>query len=78
MTAYLLAFTAFSMTALLCFAGLRAWRGWLDLKRFELSRSDRPQADAADAPSDTGVRIEVADLKERLRKLEAIANGVEL
>lgn len=29
------------------------------------------------APS-TGSRIEVADLKERVRKLEAIAAGIEL
>ncbi len=76
MTAYLIAFTALSVTFMLCFAGLRAWRGWLDLRRFELSRGDRLSHDAPEA--DTGTRIEVADLKERLRKLEAIASGLDV
>ena len=54
-------------------AGLRAWNGWLDLKRFELTH------DAADRtlPPATG-RIEIADLRERVRKLEAIAAGIDL
>jgi hypothetical protein len=54
------------------FAGLKAWNGWLELKRFELTH------DAADRhlPAATG-RIEMADLKERIRKLEAIAAGIE-
>jgi hypothetical protein len=53
-------------------AGLKAWNGWLDLKRFELTH------DAADRhlPAASG-RIEMADLKERIRKLEAIAAGIE-
>ncbi|WP_379920705.1 hypothetical protein [Erythrobacter sp. R86502] len=56
---------------------LRGWQGWLDLKRQELDRSAaRP---AADEGSSIGTaRIELADLKERIRKLEAIASGVEL
>lgn len=56
---------------------LRAWQGWLDLKRQELDRgSARP---AQDEGSGIGTaRIELADLKERIRKLEAIASGVEL
>jgi hypothetical protein len=54
-------------------AGLKAWTGWLDLKRFELTH------DAADRtlPPASG-RIEMADLKERIRKLEAIAAGIDL
>jgi hypothetical protein len=54
-------------------AGLKAWNGWLDLKRFELTH------DAADRtlPPATG-RIEIADLRERVRKLEAIAAGIDL
>ncbi len=56
---------------------LRAWNGWLELKRRELDRAaPRP---AADEGSGIGTaRIELADLKERIRKLEAIASGVEL
>jgi hypothetical protein len=54
-------------------AGLKAWNGWLELKRFELTH------DSADrtVPPASG-RIEIADLKERVRKLEAIAAGIDL
>jgi len=54
-------------------AGLKAWNGWLDLKRFELTH------EAADRglPPASG-RIEMADLKERIRKLEAIAAGIDM
>ena len=56
---------------------LRGWQGWLDLKRQELERTG--QRPAADEGSTIGTaRIELADLKERIRKLEAIASGVEL
>jgi len=58
-------------------AALRAWQGWLDLKRRELDRV--PAAATVDEGSGIGTaRIELADLKERIRKLEAIASGVEL
>ena len=69
----ILAATALGITAMLCLAALRAWRGWLDLKRLELARRDLP-----DAADDVGVRIELAAVRERLKKLEAIASGVEL
>jgi hypothetical protein len=54
-------------------AGLKAWNGWLELKHFELTH------DAADRtlPPATG-RIEIADLRERVRKLEAIAAGIDI
>ncbi|MBU7581271.1 MAG: hypothetical protein KAF27_12545 [Porphyrobacter sp.] len=59
-------------------AALRAWQGWLDLKRRELDRAPAGHG-ALDEPSGMGTaRIELADLKERIRKLEAIASGVEL
>ncbi len=67
--------TALLITAMLCVAGLSAWRGWLDLKRLELGQ-DRP--DTAALESDVGVRIELAAVRERLKQLEAIASGVEL
>ncbi len=63
--------------ALVAAALLRAWAGWLDYKRQELERA-HPNA-AKDEGSGLGTaRIELADLKERIRKLEAIASGVEL
>ncbi len=54
-------------------AGLKAWNGWLELKRFELTH------DAGDRglPPASG-RIEIADLRERVRKLEAIAAGIDI
>lgn len=52
---------------------LTGWRGWLELKRSEMQ-----QMRLDSAPPSAASRIEVADLKERIRKLEAIAAGVEL
>ena len=65
---------ALGVTAMLCLTAYRAWRGWLDLKHLELSR----RAAAGEDGEDVGLRIELADVRERLKKLEAIANGVEL
>lgn len=55
------------------FAGLKAWSGWLELKKMELTQSigDRGLPPA-------GGRIEIADLRERVRKLEAIAAGIDI
>ncbi|HEY0149716.1 MAG TPA: hypothetical protein VGB70_12035 [Allosphingosinicella sp.] len=59
-------------------AALKGWAGWLELKRLELTAaaagtrvSERPHGGAGDL-------IEVADLKERVRKLESIASCVDL
>ena len=56
---------------------LRAWQGWLAFKRQELDRH-QPGAEPAAGSSMGAARIELADLKERIRKLEAIASGVDL
>ncbi|MCY7271923.1 MAG: hypothetical protein LH485_07740 [Sphingomonas bacterium] len=56
------------------FATLKGWQGWLELKRMELV-SGRAEATL---PPTVGGRIEIADLKERVRKLEAIAAGIDL
>jgi hypothetical protein len=55
-------------------ATLKGWQGWLELKRMELV-SGRAEATL---PPTGGGRIELADLKERVRKLEAIAAGIDL
>ncbi|WP_066720375.1 hypothetical protein [Sphingomonas pituitosa] len=57
-------------------AALSGWRGWLALKHRELVELRRPEPTAT-MPSPAS-RIELADLKERIRKLEAIAAGVDL
>jgi len=56
-------------------ATLKGWQGWLELKKLELA-SGGPRADAPAGPG--GGRIELADLKERVRKLERIASGIDL
>ena len=71
----ILAASLLGVTAMLCLTASRAWRGWLEYKRLELARRDL--ADEA-GEEDVGVRIELADVRERLKKLEAIASGVEL
>jgi hypothetical protein len=71
-----MASTALAGLAMLTFAALTGWRGWLQLKAQELHASgDMPPQRALPNAS---ARIEIADLKERIRKLEAIAAGVDL
>lgn len=55
---------------------LNGWQGWLALKRRELE-ARRPHPIEGGA-GEGATRIEIADLKERIRKLEAIASGVDL
>jgi hypothetical protein len=55
------------------FAGLRGWQGWLEVKRLELAGSGRREG-----RSPAGDMIEMADLKERVRKLESIASCIDL
>jgi hypothetical protein len=71
----MLAFAASALggIGILTAATLKGWQGWLELKRMELTgrqagENRGPMAD----------RIEMADLKERIRKLEAIAAGIDL
>ena len=57
---------------------LKGWQGWLELKKMELaSASGSPRSDMAE-PTVAGERIELADLRARVRKLEAIASGIDL
>jgi len=71
----MIAMASFGLAALgiVALAGLRAWHGWLEVKRLELAghRRVEPRSQAADM-------IEMADLKERIRKLENIAACIDL
>ena len=58
--------------SILLFALLRGWQGWLELKRLELAGHQQQGRSPAIE------RIEVADLKERIRKLESIASCIDL
>jgi hypothetical protein len=60
-------------TGLASVVGLKGWQSWLDFKRLELAS----QVGDHNLPP-AGGRIELADLKERVRKLEAIASGIDL
>lgn len=70
----IIASAALAGLAMLVFAGLAGFRGWLDLKRQQIAREGGGDGGVPSA----GARIEIADLRERIRKLEAIAAGVEL
>lgn len=71
-----MAAAALAGLSILTFATLTGWRGWLALKQQQL------QALGGHTPApmlpNASARIEIADLKERIRKLEAIAAGVDL
>lgn len=73
-TALIYALTGLAALALASLVGLAAFSKWIAFKRAELdSRASK------DAPVPAmSSRIELADLRERLRKLEAIAAGVDL
>jgi hypothetical protein len=68
---------ALSALMIVSLVALRGWRDWIQLKRDELAAGHLTPAQDAAVPH-AGSRIEIADLKERLRKLEAIAAGVDL
>lgn len=72
---YLLILSSAALIGVAMLGSLAAWSwaGWLKLKTRELDA--RPAGE--DLPA-VGQRIDLADLKERIRKLEAIAAGVDL
>ncbi|MGF1550621.1 MAG: hypothetical protein ACFBQW_08885 [Sphingomonadaceae bacterium] len=55
------------------FAALAGWRGWLALQRLRLEHG-RGGGKAGDSP---GRLIDIVDLKERIRRLEAIAAAID-
>ena len=73
----LIAFSALGCVMVVALTALAGWQGWLSLKLRELeARRGRTELDTGSREG--AARIELADLKERVRKLEAIASGVDL
>ncbi len=65
--------------ALLSFVLAWSWKAWLDLRRHQLDLGGgnaRHGPDFGDVPA-VANRIDLADLRERIKKLEAIAAGVD-
>jgi hypothetical protein len=58
-------------------ATLKGWRDWISLQRLSIEGRGGNTEPTPGVPS-SAARIELADLKERVRKLEAIAAGVDL
>ena len=54
---------ALGVTAL---ATLKAWHEWLELRRMQIEKT---------RGSGTGRRAELSELRERIKRLEVIANG---
>lgn len=69
----LLCMSGLAAIAIISWTMLRAWHAWLALQQLALKAGDTE----FDSPS-PAARIELADLRERVRKLEAIASGVDL
>lgn len=69
-TLFVIAAAGIFAVAIAAAAALKGWQGWLELKRQELGGRDGVRASVPQ-------RIEIADLKERVRRLEAIADGAE-
>ncbi len=67
--------TTLAAIGMVTLAALYGWQGWLALRLRELE-ARHPEPETGSNSGKT--RIELADLKERIRKLEAIAAGVDL
>lgn len=68
----LIGISVIASLGLASYAALKAFGSWIDLKRLELASLGGDP----DLPEAAGL-IEIADLKERIRKLEAIAAGID-
>ena len=70
-----LAATALAAIGIVTAASLNGFKQWVGLKQAELATHSLVPGPGL---PQTAARIDIADLKERIRKLEAIAAGVEL
>lgn len=77
LTLYLaLGLTALAASTVIGLIGLKGFTAWIELKRAEIGA--RVEGAMAPTTPTIGQRIDVADLKERVRRLEAIAAGVDI
>ena len=53
-------------------AALKGWKEWLEIRRLEL------EGGPAHPPASKAVPADLVELRERVRRLEAIANGGHL
>lgn len=53
-------------------AALKGWEGWLEVRRLELDSGRAP-----DRAAGGGAKPDLSELRARVRRLEAIANGSE-
>lgn len=75
METLIVALCTLASVAIVTLATLRGWQGWLALREREMARVAQGPNDGGTSPA---ARIELADLRERVRQLEAIAAGVDL
>lgn len=68
-TTIILAAFAFAALTAMLMAALKGWQDWLSLKRMELNRH---------SPARGEERGEIAELRARVKQLEAIAACVDL
>lgn len=65
--------------AIVAAAALAGWNAWLALRSREIEQSHRPGLTPILATCNPSLaRIEIADLRERVRKLEDIAAGIDV
>ena len=76
----LIAASTLAALLVIALATLKGWQDWLALKGRELDLRSAPAGspEIEGGAREGAQRIEIADLKERIRKLEAIASGVDL
>jgi hypothetical protein len=68
-TTLILAAIGFAAFAAALMTGLKMWQGWLDLKRAELGNRRVPAGEE---------KVDIAELRVRVRQLEEIAACVDL
>ena len=68
---------SFAGLVVITIAALKGWRDWIGLQRLSIEGRTVSKEHSGGVPS-SAARIELADLRERVRKLEAIAAGVDL